>query len=167
MEIQKFVIACMLTSITIIIEIIAVISGEGLIFLTILSVLPIYIIARIKPVYSIISYFCISLLLLFLSPHQMVFFALTNGFIGMYLGTFQSKKYISIFKIFWCWIILSFGVCLCLILIGSEVMFLGNWYWITIILMFCLGYALLLYWILPKAYILFKTIYNGYSKRKE
>lgn len=63
--------------------------SEVLVFLTIFSTLPIYIISRIDPKAGVLSYFAASILIMFLSIHEGLFFLLTNGFIGITLGIFS------------------------------------------------------------------------------
>lgn len=60
--------------------------SEMLVFLTIFSALPIYIISRINPKAGILSYFAASMLVMLLSIHEALFFLCTNGIVGISLG---------------------------------------------------------------------------------
>jgi len=158
MKLRYFTLACILTSITIIIEAVAAASGEALVFLTVLSALPIYLVSRTYPVYGMISYFCVCILLLTLNPHQMLFFALANGLLGFFLGLFENKKISPVISNLMCGILLCGGVCLSLFLIGSSAVLLSNWYLIALISLFCFIYTIVTHWLLAKAYRKFKVL---------
>ena len=98
MTAKGLTLGAVLTAITIVIEVTAVYGGEALIFITILSTLPVYTACRIHPAAGGISYAAVTILLLFISPHQCAFFALTNGLLGLSLGITNHyfKKIISI-----------------------------------------------------------------------
>jgi hypothetical protein len=67
-------------------QLIPVFLSEVFVFLTIFSAVPIYIISRINPKAGVLSYFVASMLVMFLSIHEGLFFLCTNGIIGISLG---------------------------------------------------------------------------------
>lgn len=164
MKLSKFVVILILTIITAIIELLVIMGGEKFVILTILSTFPIYFLTRIKTIYGIFGYICISALLLYLNEHQMMFFALTNGLLGICLATFQNRSFKRSNRIVLSALLLSIGVCVCITLIGKDTAMAATWYCTMLLIIFCLIYTAIINWMLAKSYISFRLKCNRYLK---
>lgn len=80
---------------------------EILIFLTIFSSLPIYIVSRINPKVGVLTYIVASFIIMILSIHEGLFFLCTNGIIGISLGICQHYKTIKSITWLICSIVLT------------------------------------------------------------
>ena len=65
-------------------------TSEALVFLTVFSALPIYVIARINPRIGSMAYLVAAAIVMLFSVHEGLFFLCTNGLIGLSLGIFHS-----------------------------------------------------------------------------
>lgn len=150
----------MLTAVTIAIEAAAAYGGEALIFITLLSTLPIYLACRISPATGITVYLAAGILLFFISPHQCAFFTLTNGLLGLSLGISNRyfKKHIP--SVFIAAVLLAGGLCGILFLLNIPALVFSlpgeKWVWGLIALGFSLVYTSLYQMLL--AFLCKKTI---------
>ena len=94
MNTKTIVIGALLAVIAALLQLIPILFSETFIFLTIFSAVPIYIVSRINPKAGILSYFVASLIIMFLSVHEGLFFLCTNGIVGISLGicSFYTKS---------------------------------------------------------------------------
>lgn len=67
-------------------QLIPALFSEVFVILTVFSSVPIFIVSRINPKTGILSYFVSSMLIMFLSVHEGLFFLLSNGIVGVSLG---------------------------------------------------------------------------------
>lgn len=145
MTAKGLTLGAVLTAITIAIEVTAAYGGEALIFITILSTLPIYMACRLHPAAGAISYSAVTILLLFISPHQCVFFAMTNGLLGLSLGITNHYLKWKIMAIGISGAVLAGGLALLLFAFNIPALMFplpkDVWIIILILLGFSLGYA--------------------------
>lgn len=164
MRLNKMTITIILSIIILCIEIFVIINGETLIFLTVFSTFLIYFMTRLNINYGVYSYLCVSIILFFISTHQMIFFTLTNGLLGICLGTFQSRNYTKVLRIVLSGMFLAIGVCLSMIFIGNSAIIASHWYWIFNLIIFSFAYVSIFNWLLPKFYDTFVIRFNKYNK---
>lgn len=86
MQSHKLTVCSLMAALVIALETAVVLGGEALVFITILSAIPMYIAVRTSTEYGILGYISVAFLLFFISPHQAMFFACTNGLVGTSLG---------------------------------------------------------------------------------
>lgn len=94
---KYIVVAALMAAIAAIFQCLPVLFSEIVIFMTILSALPIYTASRMKPVSGILAYLVAAFLIFLLSTHEGLFFLCTNGIIGLSLGIcrfYKQKKLI-------------------------------------------------------------------------
>lgn len=98
---KTIVIGSLLAAIAAIFQLIPVFLTEGLVFLTILSAIPIYLISIINPKIGFLSYLITGTLVIIFSIHEGLFFLCTNGVVGMSLGicSHYTKKKLIIWVI--------------------------------------------------------------------
>ena len=96
---KNVVIGALFAVIAALLQIIPVVFSEVFVFLTIFSAVPIYIVSRINPKAGVLSYLVASMLIMFLSVHEGLFFLCTNGVVGMSLGI--CSYYTKIKAIIW------------------------------------------------------------------
>lgn len=101
MNTKTIVIGSLLAAIAAIFQLIPVFLTEGLVFLTILSAIPIYLISIINPKVGLLSYIITGILVMIFSIHEGLFFLCTNGVVGMSLGmsSYYTKKKLIIWAI--------------------------------------------------------------------
>ncbi|MBB6214320.1 hypothetical protein HNQ80_000389 [Anaerosolibacter carboniphilus] len=87
MNIRHITLGGFLVSISIVFQLIPVILGEIFILATILSALPIFILAKINPRTGFIGFIVAGILILSFNSHEGLFFLFTNGPVGLSLGT--------------------------------------------------------------------------------
>ena len=89
------VIGGLLTCLSVLFQSVPILFSEVLVFVTILSALPIYIIAKISPKAGAAGYIIAAILIMFLSAHEGLFFLCSNGIVGLSLGVchhYTNKK---------------------------------------------------------------------------
>lgn len=92
MNTKTIVIGALLAVIAALFQLIPILFSETFIFLTIFSTVPIYIVSRINPKAGILSYFVASLIIMFLSVHEGLFFYVLTGLLGYHLEYAVSIK---------------------------------------------------------------------------
>ncbi len=93
------VIGALMAAIAAIFQSIPAYLSEVFALLTAFSAIPIYTAARTNPVAGVLSYFTATILILFVSTHEALFFLFTNGIVGVSLGVccyFKLKKIITL-----------------------------------------------------------------------
>ena len=125
MKVIDFTYACILTAIIVAIEVIAAITGELIVALTMVSALPIYLICRRSIALGITSYICVSLILLQINPHQLIFFIFTNGLLGISLGFCDKKTKLATISILISSTMLFIGIIITAYIIGISIV---KWY---------------------------------------
>lgn len=159
--------ACaLMTAITLVLETTAALCGEPMVIITIFSALPIYISTRLNIKGGIISYCTTALLLGFLSPHQMVFFAFTNGLIGISLGICHCKQLRHIATLIIPAILMTAGLWLTAVLLNIMNVLFARWWIFTICLIFCVGYTALCNFLLEKIYRLLQRRINDFGEER-
>ncbi|OZV10979.1 hypothetical protein CIW83_17070 [Tissierella sp. P1] len=83
---KNIIIGSLFAAIAALFQLIPVFFSEVLVFLTIFSAVPIYIVSRINPKTGILSYLVASIIVMILSVHEGLFFLCTNGIVGISLG---------------------------------------------------------------------------------
>jgi len=83
---KTIVIGALFAAIAALLQLTPVFLSEMVLFLTIFSAVPIYIVSRINPKAVVLSYFVASMIVMLLSVHEGLFFLCTNGIIGLSLG---------------------------------------------------------------------------------
>lgn len=86
MKTRTLVIGALLAVIAAFFQVMPVLFSEVVMFLTIFSAVPIYIVCRIDPKAGILSYFVAGIIIMTVSTHEGLFFLCTNGIIGICLG---------------------------------------------------------------------------------
>lgn len=86
---KNIIIGSLFAAIAALFQLIPVVFSEVLVFLTIFSAVPIYIVSRINPKTGFLSYLVASMIVMILSVHEGVFFLCTNGIVGISLGIFS------------------------------------------------------------------------------
>ena len=86
MKTKTLVIGALLAVIAAFFQVVPVLFSEVVIFITIFSAVPIYIVSRINPKAGILSYLVAGMLIVIISTHEGLFFLCTNGVIGVSLG---------------------------------------------------------------------------------
>lgn len=97
MNTRNIIIGSLFAAIAALFQLIPFFFSEALIFFTIFSALPIYIVSRINPKTGILSYFVTGIIVMILSVHEGLFFLLTNGVVAISLGIcnyYTEKKWI-------------------------------------------------------------------------
>ncbi len=150
MQHKRLALSSLLTACVLIIEILVIYSGEMAVGLTVISAIPIYIIAYMDAKYALLSYFCVAILLFILSPHQFLFFICTNGIIGLSLGICSAKLKGRASIIIICSTILLLGIFTVAILLGFFHLVFNYLYIIPILMIFCLVYTILCSWVFSK-----------------
>jgi len=89
---KNIVIGAFMATLAAIFQTLPVLFSEAVVILTILSAVPIYTASRIKPALGVLSYFVASVLVLFVSAHEALFFLCTNGIIGVMLVSCRYYK---------------------------------------------------------------------------
>lgn len=87
----------LLTGLAVLFQIIPALFSEAFIPITMLSALPIYIIARLNPKTGLIAFAVAGILIMAVTTHEGLFFLFTNGPVGLSLGMvhhFTAKKLI-------------------------------------------------------------------------
>jgi hypothetical protein len=84
---------------TVLFQTIPVFLSEIFVIATIFSVLPVYIMARLNPVYGISTFITAAFIIFAISPHEGIFFLLTNGIIGLALGICRHYTNYSLLQI--------------------------------------------------------------------
>ncbi len=134
---RDFTRACLLTAMVLAIELLAITTGEVLVALTVLSTLPLYLLARKNIVFTVLSYVSIGLILGAINPHQCLFFAATNGLLGLVLGVCDQKRKHRMVSVFLSSLSLFFGTVAVAFVIGL----LLEWWMIAVLLPFCVVYT--------------------------
>lgn len=158
MNSTKLLLSGIFISIIMVIETIAIYSGESLVIITVLSAIPIYFISRVDCIYGVISYFCVGILLFGINPHQMLFFMGTNGLVGLSLGVCKTKIKIEIIAIFLSSVFLFIGLSIVMYVIGILTTFYIKWYFIVAVVVFCFIYIIFCNWLFAKIYAYIKKI---------
>ncbi len=154
MRLKEFILASLLTAIVLVIELVAIATGEVMVIITILSALPLYLLSRVNFVTAVISYICIAALLVLINPHQCLFFVTTNGLLGVTLGLCDSKikrRSVSVFSgatALFCGIVIA----------GLAVGFPINSLILAVIFPLSVLYTALFSFIAGKAYVKFQNI---------
>lgn len=86
MKIKYLTIGAILAAITALIQLVPFFFSEMFVLVTMLSAIPIYIIARLNLRTGILTYLVAGALILLFSVHEGLLFYFTNGFIGVSLG---------------------------------------------------------------------------------
>ena len=86
MKTKTLVIGALFAVIAAFFQVVPVLFSEVVIFITIFSAVPIYIVSRINPKAGILSYLVAGMLIVIISTHEGLFFLCTNGVIGVSLG---------------------------------------------------------------------------------
>ncbi|MEG1820325.1 MAG: hypothetical protein RR069_04965 [Oscillospiraceae bacterium] len=154
----KMVFSSLLIAIVIIIETVVIYSGESLVAITILSTIPLYFICRIDLLYGWLSFLSVGILLLIISPHQMMFFVCTNGLVGTTLGISKVKSSSFVVQSIACSIALYCGLCVVVSVLGIESFAYKNWYYILAVIAFCVVYSTLWNFMLARIYDYAKKI---------
>lgn len=137
MKTKYIILGGLLAVISAILQCIPAFLSEAFIFLTVLSTIPIYIIAKKQPTLGILSYIIAFILISFISPHENIMFIFTNGILGLSLGIcnyFTDKKFLicSISTI-----LLTFSICIVNFIIGINIIgFSFNLSFLPIVLIF-------------------------------
>ncbi len=92
METNELTFSAVLTSLILVIEVLAAKTGESMVILTVFSTLPLYILTCKKIRLGLMSYSIVALVLLMINFHQLIFFLCTNGLIGLTLGVLSKYK---------------------------------------------------------------------------
>lgn len=158
MSTTKMVFSSLLIAIVIIIETVVVYTGESLVAITILSTIPIYIICRIDILIGWLAFLAVGILLLILSPHQMMFFICTNGLIGASLGISKVKTNSFIIQSTASSVLLFFGLTIIIGVLGIESAIYKHWYYIVALVTFCFAYCSLFNFMLSKIYVFIKRV---------
>ena len=121
MKTKNIVLGALLAVISALFQCIPALFSETLIFITIFSAIPIYLISRIEPVYGILSYIIAFILISLISPHENIMFIFTNGIVGLSLGISQyylkKRSLICIIA----GIFLTLSICIVNFLIGINI----------------------------------------------
>lgn len=152
----------LLVCFSVVLQLLPSILGEIFIIATILSALPIFILARINPKVGFIGFIVSTLLILIFNVHEGIFFLATNGLIGYSLGAcsyyIKNKWLISLLS----GVILLLGLSIINYIIGIPVFGIdipGN-FTIEIFSMFLFSYFYCY------IYLLFaKNLFNQLNKR--
>ena len=80
------VLGAFLICLSVLFQLIPVVFSEAFVLATILSGVPIYIIARLKVKIGVAAYIVAAIIIMLVSVHEGVFFICTNGAIGLSLG---------------------------------------------------------------------------------
>jgi hypothetical protein len=89
---RLIVIGAFMATIAAMFQMLPVLLSEVFVLLTIVSAIPIYIAARLKPFSGILSYIVAFALIFLFSTHQSFFFLCTNGIAGLSLGLCRYYK---------------------------------------------------------------------------
>lgn len=92
---KLIVLGAFFTSLAVIFQIIPVLFTEVFVLATMLSALPIYIIAKMNPKIGVAGYITAAVLISLFSVHEGMFFLCTNGVVGLALGAthyYTNKK---------------------------------------------------------------------------
>ena len=146
---NKFALSCILTSLIIVIEILASATGEALSLITIVSTLFIYIICRKSMYLGTASYISVGLMLFLLNPHKMIVFIFINGLLGITLGFYGKKVKAPAISLIISGLMLTAGIITAFSIIG---IFTFKWYFIASIFLFSCAYAAIYLFIAGKAY---------------
>lgn len=92
MKTNELTFSAVLTSLILVIEVLAAKTGESMVILTIFSTLPLYILTSKKIRLGVMSYSIVALVLCVVNFHQLIFFLFTNGLIGLTLGMLSKYK---------------------------------------------------------------------------
>ena len=111
----------LLTGMTVLFQVIPVLLTEVFVIFTILSALPLYIIARLDPRMGIASYIVAPILIMLLSTHEALFFICTNGPIGLFLGIWQYYQKSKVFTIIITGLVLTFSLGMINFVVGIPV----------------------------------------------
>lgn len=159
---KKLAIGALMSSMTVVVQLIPAIFSEIFAVFTLLSAVLIYISCCIKPKIGVMSYIVAGILISFISIHEGMLFMFTNGVVGLGLGICQYYKVKSIYSIVITSTILTVSLSLLNFIIGIPVFgvqlpgtVLVS---IEIILMFALVYSTI-YCFLAK-YIYYKVVKN-------
>lgn len=92
--------------------------SNGLIVITLLSTLPIFIISRINSRIGLVAYFCAGIVILLIDPNSGIIFLLTNGILGYTLGIWYDHFYRKKYVLLLCGIVLTITLCVLNFTIG-------------------------------------------------
>ncbi len=152
MTTYKTIFLSLLIAIVAIVETIAVYAGHNMAIVSILSTIPIYIICRIDVLTGLIAYLAIGVMLLMISPHQMMFFICTNGLVGLSLGFAKSKTEKFFFQTAVCSFLLFCGVCIIINIEKMQSLFYKSGLHTFGVIIFCTIYSMLFNVVLLKIY---------------
>jgi len=85
-NIKHIVLGGLLVCLSVVFQLIPVVFGEIFVFATMLSALPIFILAKINPKAGLIAFTVAGILILVFNIHEGIFFIFTNGPVGLALG---------------------------------------------------------------------------------
>lgn len=91
MNIKYLTIGAIFAALAALIQLVPFFFSEMFVLVTMLSAIPIYIIARKNPRTGIITYFVSGVLILLFSVHEGLLFYFTNGIIGVSLGCLSNR----------------------------------------------------------------------------
>ncbi|MBH1941860.1 hypothetical protein I5677_13235 [Mobilitalea sibirica] len=121
---KMIVFGALMAALAAIIQSLPALLTEAVIFITIFSSIPIYIIARIKPTVGVLSYLVAAFLVMLISLHEALFFLFSNGVVGLSLG---SCSYFMIRKLLLAVLsALMLTLSLCIINYGIGIMVFGS-----------------------------------------
>lgn len=83
---KLIVLGAFFTSLAVVFQLIPVLFSEAFVLMTMLSALPIYIIAKMDPKIGVAGYIAAAILISLFSVHEGLFFLCTNGVVGLALG---------------------------------------------------------------------------------
>lgn len=83
---KLIVLGAFFTSLAVVFQLIPVLFSEVFVLTTMLSALPIYMIAKMNPQIGIAGYIAAAILISLFSVHEGLFFLCTNGVVGLALG---------------------------------------------------------------------------------
>ena len=89
MKTKTIIVGAFLAGLAALFQLIPVITSEAFVLLTVLSALPIYIIARIDAKAGSMAYLVAAVIVTLFSLHEGLFFLCTNGVVGLSLGIFN------------------------------------------------------------------------------
>lgn len=151
-------------SLAVVFQIIPVLFSEIFVFVTMLSALPIYMIAKMNPKIGVAGYITAAILITLFSVHEGMFFLCTNGVVGLALGGthYYTNKRSIIFSI--SAILLTLALSMMTFIIGIPVFgFVINaniFIQVCILLIFSLVYSIFYFYV---SNLVFKIINKRYK----
>lgn len=148
MKNSKFIVlGGILAVFSVLFQIMPVLFSELFAFVTIFSALPIYIISRKNPTAGLSSFITAGLLTFLISPHEGIFFIMTNGIIGLCLGLCKYNSISAIITVLINSFIITMTLNILIIFLGINVFGVGIpfsfWLQSALIIVFSIIYSFL------------------------